>query len=421
MTSEVIVMNQKALVLAADSAVTVTTNDGNTQTEKYYKSANKIFELSSDEPVAIMLYNSVSFHAAPWEIIIKNYRKTIKGRSFSSTREYLDDFLSHTAGLNSLFSISMQEDLFRGIVRYVIFKVLRQIEQLPSVVGEIDVAKKDMARQIEFLTEEARLSSIALPPHCAPILLYHQISALRNKIEAEIESELVSSGFPYDKSRITDLGINGLLKEYKIHLSNTGLFVAGYGSNDFFPSFEHCRVYGLILGILIYDYENGEKISLDVSARVRGFAQTDMVNTFLFGIGDDLWAETLTQAARALQAFDNEIQAGFPNLPDRSSVRQTHVTNFKDNLLSASVNLHLTPLQQAAARLAPDEMASLAETLVSLESLKERVTKPSEQVGGPVDVAVLTRSEGLVWVKRKHYFPSDLNARFFERQRRNMT
>jgi hypothetical protein len=63
-----------------------------------------------------------------------------------------------------------------------------------------------------------------------------------------------------------------------------------------------------------------------------------------------------------------------------------------------------------------DEMAGLAETLINLQSLKEKVTKPSETVGGPVDVAVITKSEGLVWIKRKHYFDAEMNSRYLQRQ-----
>jgi hypothetical protein len=57
-------------------------------------------------------------------------------------------------------------------------------------------------------------------------------------------------------------------------------------------------------------------------------------------------------------------------------------------------------------------MAGLAETLISLQSLKEKLTKPSETVGGPIDVAVITRNEGLVWIKRKHFFDPKLNSRY---------
>ena len=37
-----------------------------------------------------------------------------------------------------------------------------------------------------------------------------------------------------------------------------------------------------------------------------------------------------------------------------------------------------------------------------------------ESVGGPVDVAVISKGDGLVWVKRKHYFPQEKNAHFFD-------
>jgi len=69
------------------------------------------------------------------------------------------------------------------------------------------------------------------------------------------------------------------------------------------------------------------------------------------------------------------------------------------------------PLRRVLAVLPVDEMANLAETLINLQSLKEKVTKNSETVGGPVDVAIITRNEGLIWVKRKHFFDIGLNSR----------
>jgi hypothetical protein len=61
------------------------------------------------------------------------------------------------------------------------------------------------------------------------------------------------------------------------------------------------------------------------------------------------------------------------------------------------------------------DLADFAEALVNLSSLQRRVHSGFETVGGPIDVAVISKSEGMVWVKRKHYFPHDLNARFFSR------
>jgi hypothetical protein len=62
-----------------------------------------------------------------------------------------------------------------------------------------------------------------------------------------------------------------------------------------------------------------------------------------------------------------------------------------------------------------EEMAHLAENLVSLESLKEKMTRSTETVGGPVDVAAITKSEGFVWIRRKLYFDPALNPRYAHR------
>mgnify|MGYP001604446777 CR=1 FL=1 len=63
-----------------------------------------------------------------------------------------------------------------------------------------------------------------------------------------------------------------------------------------------------------------------------------------------------------------------------------------------------------------DELAELAETLVLLESLKERVTRPSASVSGPIDVAVISKNDGFIWIKRKHYFDPKLNPRYFTKR-----
>jgi len=58
------------------------------------------------------------------------------------------------------------------------------------------------------------------------------------------------------------------------------------------------------------------------------------------------------------------------------------------------------------------ELATMAEALVNLTSIKRRVSRGFETVGGPIDVAVISRTEGFIWVKRKHYFEASLNPRY---------
>ena len=59
------------------------------------------------------------------------------------------------------------------------------------------------------------------------------------------------------------------------------------------------------------------------------------------------------------------------------------------------------------------ELATMAETLVNLTSFKRRVSTDAETVGGPTDVALISKSDGFIWIKRKHYFKPELNHHFF--------
>ena len=36
----------------------------------------------------------------------------------------------------------------------------------------------------------------------------------------------------------------------------------------------------------------------------------------------------------------------------------------------------------------------------------------AETVGGPIDVAVISKGDGFIWIKRKHYFSTELNPCF---------
>jgi hypothetical protein len=78
------------------------------------------------------------------------------------------------------------------------------------------------------------------------------------------------------------------------------------------------------------------------------------------------------------------------------------------------------PIRDMIRAMPKQELAMLASSLIEITSLKRKVTREQETVGGEVDVAIISKSEGFVWVKRKHYFPAELNTRFFERNYRTL-
>ena len=51
------------------------------------------------------------------------------------------------------------------------------------------------------------------------------------------------------------------------------------------------------------------------------------------------------------------------------------------------------------------DVANMAESLVFLTYLQRQISSSEESVGGPVDVAVITKVNGLQWVKHKIWPP----------------
>lgn len=68
MTAEILIMNNNAVGMAADSAVTV-------MNRKTYNGVNKLFMLSNNPPIGIMIFGNANFDVFPMETLIKEFRK----------------------------------------------------------------------------------------------------------------------------------------------------------------------------------------------------------------------------------------------------------------------------------------------------------------------------------------------------------
>ncbi len=92
--------------------------------------------------------------------------------------------------------------------------------------------------------------------------------------------------------------------------------------------------------------------------------------------------------------------------------------DFTKSLSDYANKNHTDPIVSAVSSLPKEGLAEMAESLVNLTSFKRRVTLDLETVGGPIDVAVISKGDGFIWIKRKHYFDADRNPQFFGMLRR---
>jgi len=58
----------------------------------------------------------------------------------------------------------------------------------------------------------------------------------------------------------------------------------------------------------------------------------------------------------------------------------------------------------------------MAESLVSLTSLKRKVSGSPGIHGGAIEVAVISKRDGLVWIRKKPYFDREINPQVAEKR-----
>jgi hypothetical protein len=88
------------------------------------------------------------------------------------------------------------------------------------------------------------------------------------------------------------------------------------------------------------------------------------------------------------------------------------MTDFNKRLGEYQQEMYINPVLDVVSILPKDELAAIAEPFVNLTSLKRRVSTAAETVAGPIDVALVSKGDGFVWIKRKHYFDAALNPHF---------
>ncbi|WP_152982212.1 hypothetical protein [Prosthecomicrobium hirschii] len=416
MTSEICVMNRRALVLAADSAATVTYWSGKQREVRYFKGANKIFQLVADRPIGIMVFDSGDLHDIPWEIVIKDFRNNFSANRPSDVSTYASAFFKYINDHALLFSSSRRREITQRIFKNSISLNLGIIIEDENVIAgqdkalEISKAFQKICSQIKGLPIEEPFKEEDIEA---------ALSFITPDISAFAEDLLVSTSTKniIDKDELIGMSILSIFKHPKGQLINTGIVVAGYGDDDYFPCYHEYSCSGF-LGDKLYWKPEGD-VSMDRidTGIVRAFATTAMVDTFQHGVGPDVFNAVTSSLEDTLWHFAEEIlkssgaqpPSNLQNLVENAASR--HTREWIDKVFQQ----HVQPLNRVVGFLPVSEMASLAESLVELESLKEKVTQPSESVGGPIDVAAITKSEGFVWIKRKHYFSIELNPRYAAR------
>lgn len=161
-------------------------------------------------------------------------------------------------------------------------------------------------------------------------------------------------------------------------------------------------------------------------AVIAPFAQTDVSNTVVRAVEDKLRQKFYDNFNTAINGFRDEIivlltksnaPSSFVDIFKNLNVEK-YTTEYRKGMDNYIDHSYIKPLMDTVAYLDKEDLADMAESLVRMTCLKRHVTTDDETVGGPVDVAIVTKGDGFIWKKRKHYFDPDLNFHYFERYKK---
>jgi hypothetical protein len=430
MTAELIVMNKNGLALAADSAVSVSTGG---KTTKVYNTANKLFALSKYRPIGVMIYGSVEIMGLPWEVVIKRYREKLADDSFQSLDGYIKDFFDY-----------LKNDAFTPEF-YVEYVKQRAVELFNAIASDVDDRVESQIREKgEIEDEEIEMIHAEFISDA-----YNSFRAAQKKLK--IKRADIAESLANHRKVVLDT-VNHLLENRPVKgpnkrklvdacllvaivfpgMNKSGLVIAGFGDADVFPCAKAFEINKILDGNIQFFPTYNANVSLNSTVHIKAFAQSNETQNFMNGVSQRIdnflsnEMEKVLSGAFVEKVTELLIQDGIVQ-EDKSEECKARLSSagkgvhayIKNSVEEISHREFSGPVVSAVAFFSPTEMATMAETLVSLESFKQQVTLRSETVGGPIDVSVITRGDGFIWIKRKHYFAPELNHQFFANYNRS--
>jgi len=421
MTAEVAIANSNAVALAADSAVTI-------GQQKIYNSALKVFSLSKVAPVGVMVFGNAGLLSVPWETLIKQYRANLGSKRFDQLENYSEDFLAYIAA-SEYFPEALQERWVRGnlegFYRNILLDGINQrTKDYVNADGQIDesatkrIVKETIYKHFDDLDNRDFIDGMS--------------KTFENRIKRQMKDVIDSTIVAIFQSLPLTADLRRKLHSIAAFLhtrdifsqSVSGLVIAGFGEKEIYPVIHTHNVEGVINGKIKCKHlsERSAKIVDGEACAIVPFAQDDMVASFMKGMNPDVQAFMSNYLGYLLGRLpgllgDDDLKGVKKRKNEiRQAYRDEVDTLFKSFIQDLNQHIqanHISPVLSMVRVLPKDELAAMAESLVNLTAFKRRMTDSLETVGGPIDVAVISKGDGLVWVKRKHYFPAELNQHFF--------
>jgi hypothetical protein len=393
MTCEVAVMNKRGIALAADSAVTL--GDG----QKIYHTAEKLFSLSPSVPVAIMTFGAANMMGVPWETIVKIYAEKLGTRRFDSLDQYAKDFLTFIAGATALFPAKDQQDSVNGVVRAVWSGLYHDklTEQL-TVGSDANAMLADIIRRDHEVWEKYPNLDGPAPNYGARVVKVY--AGVIDQVETQVFNGIKLTARIRRDLRNT---VSFMFEKEWFHPDDeSGVVIAGMGDVEPFPALLYYRVGTVAAGKLRYVQAAENRVGSSSAAAVMPFAHRETIDMIINGIHPGLLKKLIDDIDHQIPAAGKIRKATRGPKWATANGIDMRKQEFEKYIRDEIEERYDQPFMTAISALPRQDLAKMAEALVSLTAFLMRMSADqNETVAEPIDVAILSKGDGFVWIKHK--------------------
>ncbi len=431
MTAEVAILNRHAVAVAADSAVSLAADS------KVYDTANKILTLSSNPPILVMFYGAASLGRIPWDTIVHQYQQSYSNISFSTVEQHASHFVDFLQHMVAHISEELQRDFVRMEISWELDQLCETAYGMASMMTRSTPVYDSTFTKIfwDQMSIAARMK-LEYFDRIRPLADISEREAKR-QLELAVQgwsidgmtagnwNEFVDIWFTANPAlRSADLGRPDRTLRRDLEASTikclrtaewspgcTGVVVIGFGTDQPFPSMVHWLIDQVMSNTVKARVIDVININDECPSIIYPLArQHEMAQTLIEGIHPQLREAHYNLVGSMLNELSDQVaeilhskmgQRKYRLLMSEVSARFDKVAHAMSDMFERRIAYHSAPLINLVEHLPKHQLAEMAETLVHMASFQQKFTPGTGVVGGPIDVAVISHTEGTVWVKRK--------------------
>lgn len=429
MTCQVVLLNAWGIGLASDSAVS--------SGQRVSNGSEKIFPLPAPHKVAILTSANAMIMGFPWESVFSAWTETLQ-KPLSSVEAYWLSFESWLR--NAISSPTTMTDAEFDYLERIIYSNLRSefIDEVwhptlkPFLENRLSTDDFEITRGNEPWDAEFKSRISALVTEECSNEVFANIAAMRERrvthhsqatginfgqsrvwIERYLEEYQLRLGSTFFEDLLADFPAIAGIEEQLIELmvsylcfpdwdTSTTLCLVGFGETELLPSALQVEILGFVGGVRLGDSHTA---SAPISRSLHLFyGQRDALDSLVLG-QDSIIMDATERQKEALSAF----RMSMPESDDETIVHLKEVfdntiakSDLANEVLNVGKETRQKPFERALQMSPVRDLAEFASTLVGVQSARAVFSQDNPTVGGPIDVATITRHEGFNWIRHKN-------------------